>query len=190
MCYISRYFSATRTAESCFLFCMFQTNKARASSHKIISAVGVFQGRRMLTRLVINSRFGNVTPMDSMLLDRYRFTGKWRTTLGTTGDASETPLWVENCLWGGGANIRIWTLHPSALVSHFSPPRPVPTQKEQRLHCQRTAGSHFARSKKQFSEEGNDPLSFIFPRACLQLLSTTYRRQAPRDRNTNIIFSP
>lgn len=43
-------------------------------------------------------------------------------------------------------------------------------QKEQRLHCQRTAGPHFARSKKQFSKEENDPLSSIFPWASSQLL--------------------
>lgn len=46
-------------------------------------------------------------------------------------------------------------------------------QKEQQLRRQRTAGSDFARSKKQFNKEENDPLSSIFPRASLQLLSAT-----------------
>lgn len=46
-------------------------------------------------------------------------------------------------------------------------------QEEQQLHRQRTAGPDFARGKNQFSEEENDPHSSIFPRAPLQLLSTT-----------------
>lgn len=52
----SRNFPATRTAKNCFLLCVYlkKPHKIR-SSHKYISAVGVFQDRRMLTKLIINS---------------------------------------------------------------------------------------------------------------------------------------
>lgn len=69
MCYVSRYFSDTRTEENCFLFCILKKNKESRSSHKYISAVGVFQGRRVLTRLILNSWVGNMMPTESMLLD-------------------------------------------------------------------------------------------------------------------------
>lgn len=81
-----------------FLILHSKKNKKIRSSHKYISAVGVFQGRRVLTRLIINSCVDNMMPRDSTLLDRHHFPGKWGTKSDTTGDASETSLRVENCL--------------------------------------------------------------------------------------------
>lgn len=93
---ISRIFSATRTKGSYFAFFFFFKSEVLANT--TTSALGVFQGRRMLTRLIINSCVENTMPRDSMLLDRHHFPGKWGTVSDTTGEASETCLRVENCL--------------------------------------------------------------------------------------------
>lgn len=96
---ISRYFFCNQNSRK--LFPILHIKKIIIiirSSHKYISAVGVFQDRRMLTRLIINSWVDNKMPRDSMLLDRHHFPGKWGTISDTIGDASQTSLRVENCL--------------------------------------------------------------------------------------------
>lgn len=51
-----------------FFILRISRNKEGLSSHKILSAAAVVQGRKMLTRLIINSGFSNTMPRESCCL--------------------------------------------------------------------------------------------------------------------------
>lgn len=186
---ISRYFPAARRAGNHFLLCVFQTNKEGGRSHEILSAAAVVQGRRMLTRLIINSGFGNTTPTESCCFTDAAWLENGAgylaplETLPRPPQGRALPLGgckymnvdaTSFCLGEPLLTLQGWANTEGAALT-------LPGNSRLRF-CQKQKKNNSARKK-------TIP-SFIFPWACLQLLSTTYRSQAPRDRNTNIISVP
>lgn len=166
---ISRYFPAARRAGNHFLLCVFQTNKEGGRSHEILSAAAVVQGRRMLTRLIINSGFGNTTPTESCCFTDAAWLENGAGYLAPLETLPRPPQ--GRALPLGGVQIYecgCYILLPWWAIAH---PPGLSQHRRSSAHAAREQQAQILpeAKKKQFSKEENDPL-FHLP---LGLLTTS-----------------